>query len=294
MFNLIVLAALGINLTTTFQSNNYRWSLFDDKYWEAVSNLPYLPPEVTVCGPNMIEVKGLMKLDPAPSPWGFLTVDELQKRACVKWIERKEPLDKCAQYDRDKWLAISNSLPTKYMHYCIDKFEYPNQANQFPLIMVNLTEAKAICQTEGKRICTEDEWTFACEGEEAKPYPYLTGYKRDDKACVIDKQWRPFDASLYHPRNTQRLANELDSLWQGEVSGSRSDCVSPFGVYDLTGNVDEVTQSTRRGSSKLALKGGYFGGRVRNRCRAATRSHDENHTFYQEGFRCCADYKEKQ
>ncbi|MFS8071048.1 MAG: hypothetical protein ACMG6S_32165, partial [Byssovorax sp.] len=42
------------------------------------------------------------------------------------------------------------------------------------------------------------------------------------------------------------------------------------------------------GERPSILKGGYWGP-VRTRCRPATRSHDENHLFYQEGFRCCTD-----
>ena len=56
----------------------------------------------------------------------------------------------------------------------------------------------------------------------------------------------------------------------------------------LTGNVDEWTRTVREGERPSILKGGYWGP-VRTRCRPATRSHDENHIFYQQGTRCCAD-----
>ena len=32
-------------------------------------------------------------------------------------------------------------------------------------------------------------------------------------------------------------------FWQGVPSGSLPKCKSPFGVYDMTGNVDEYTKS---------------------------------------------------
>jgi hypothetical protein len=56
----------------------------------------------------------------------------------------------------------------------------------------------------------------------------------------------------------------------------------------MTGNVDEWTHSVREGERPSILKGGYWGP-VRTRCRPATRSHDENHIFYQQGLRCCSD-----
>jgi hypothetical protein len=52
--------------------------------------------------------------------------------------------------------------------------------------------------------------------------------------------------------------------------------------------VDEWTRTSREGERPSILKGGYWGP-VRTRCRPSTRSHDENHIFYQQGFRCCAD-----
>jgi sulfatase modifying factor 1 len=78
---------------------------------------------------------------------------------------------------------------------------------------------------------------------------------------------------------------------QRDPSGGRESCVSPFGVHDTTGNVDEWVVN-ERGKEKekpyvSGLKGGYWGP-VRDRCRPMTTDHNRWHT-YQIGFRCCAD-----
>jgi formylglycine-generating enzyme required for sulfatase activity len=230
----------------------------------------------------MVEVSGRMKL----GGWGWDDrVDVLQQSACVEWIDRSFP-ERCARFDRARWLALSSGLPVQPMHFCIDRFEYPNRRGAYPWIMVNWTEARAICARDGKRLCTEGEWTFACEGEEAMPHPY--GYTRDPEACVIDHAWRPVDAATLFPRDSEHALGELDRLWQGEASGSRPRCRSPFGVYDMTGNVDEWTSSMVPGERPSVLKGGYWGP-VRTRCRPSTRAHGEDFTYYQQGFRCCAD-----
>ena len=144
-----------------------------------------------------------------------------------------------------------------------------------------------MCKEQGKRLCTEDEWTFACEGEEALPYPY--GYLRDAERCVIDQVPRRLSRwARFHSRS-ERTRTELDRLWQGEPSGRRPGCRSPFGVYDMTGNVDEWTRSVHeRERWPSILKGGYWGPMV-NRCRASTRIHNEWFAYYQLGFRCCKD-----
>jgi formylglycine-generating enzyme len=272
---------------------NHEWILVDDSHWRIVAP-PGEDPVVTDaregnrgrCTPGMIEVSGEMLVDPSKTAaYDGNSVEELQKRACTKWIQREYP-ERCLEFDRDKWLAISKDLKREPMHYCIDRFEYPNRMGEYPIIYVSYHEAKARCQSEGKRLCSEAEWTFACEGNEGTPYPH--GYYRDPDACVQDKRWKAYNETAMVPRTGPAAMAEMDRLWQGVASGSRPKCKSSFGVYDMTGNVDEWSSSVRPGERPSILKGGYWGP-VRTRCRPSTRSHDENHAFYQQGFRCCSD-----
>jgi formylglycine-generating enzyme required for sulfatase activity len=232
------------------------------------------------CPPGMVEVQGAMKVD---SERG--SVEWLQDSTCTHWLDRDFP-ERCAAFDKDKWLALWPEIPSRTTHFCIDRFEHPNRKGAYPVIAVTWYEANAHCASQGKRLCTEDEWTFACEGEEAVPYP--TGYLRDEHACVIDRPWKLFDAARLGDRDSTLANMEVDYLWQGEASGARSACRSPFGVYDMTGNVDEWTSSVRSEGFRSILKGGYWGP-VRARCRPSTRAHNEDFYFYQQGFRCCTD-----
>jgi hypothetical protein len=263
------------------------WTLVNGKSWE-LTTAESEEPTVTDaaegtrggCGPGMVEVSGTMKID---GPRG--SVEGLQDTTCTHWINHDFP-ERCGVFDRDKWLVVAQDLPTRASHFCIDRFEHPNRKGAFPVIAVTWWEAKAWCEAEGERLCTEDEWTFACEGEEAMPYP--TGYTREEHACVIDRPWKLFEAQRLAIRDSTLAVAEIDYMWQGEASGSRPTCRSPFGVYDMTGNVDEWTSSVESKGFRSIFKGGYWGP-VRARCRAATRAHNEEFYFYQEGFRCCSD-----
>lgn len=268
------------------------WQLVRGKHWQIVSapsedmaTTDMLEGTRGACPAGMVEAKGHMKLDPPSAMHDGRTIEQLQKTTCTKWINREYP-ERCAQFDRDKWLALSAELQTKPMDVCIDRYEYPNLKGVDPIIMVSWHEASDLCAEQGKRLCDEAEWTFACEGEEATPYPY--GYTRDAAACVVDQPWRAFNEQAMRPRDGAAAGAEMNRLWQGVPSGSRPRCRSSFGVYDLTGNVDEWTRSVREGERPSILKGGYWGP-VRTRCRPSTRAHDENHMFYQQGARCCAD-----
>jgi len=171
------------------------------------------------------------------------------------------------------------------MAFCIDRYEWPNRAGERPVVWVNWHEAAAHCASRGARLCGEDEWTFACEGEAMLPYPY--GYSRNSEACNIDRLARRYDRAALRVGGATARA-EIERVWMGETSGSRATCASPFGAFDLTGNVDEWTVSSTGVPFQSALKGGWWS-RVRTRCRPVTRAHYEGFRYYQIGFRCCAN-----
>jgi hypothetical protein len=262
------------------------WRVIDGKHWQIASD-PVEDPAATdareatrgQCGAGMVEVQGAMRSAPDD------VIDWLQRKTCLEWIDRRFP-ERCALFDRQQWLALAADLPTRRLHFCIDRFEYPNRLGEFPIIGVTFHESETLCEKDGKRLCTEEEWTFACEGEETWPYP--TGYLRSPDACVIDRPWQEVHDDALSRSTPEAALQEVDRLWQGEAAGSQPRCRSPFGVYDMTGNVDEWTTSTRSTGLPSILKGGYWGP-VRTRCRPSTWVHGAEYFYYQQGFRCCSD-----
>jgi formylglycine-generating enzyme required for sulfatase activity len=84
---------------------------------------------------------------------------------------------------------------------------------------------------------------------------------------------------------------EIERIDRREPSGARPGCVSPYGVYDLTGNIDEWTTNETGIPDHGALKGGNWG-EWRNACRPVTLGHAAWFRYYQMGFRCCSDAAE--
>ena len=228
-----------------------------------------LPSEAT-CAPDMVEVEG----EYCP----------LVEERCLRWLDPGTKLQ-CAEFAKET-MGAKCLMKTQHQKFCIDRYEWPNKVGVVPRYMASWVEAKATCEGIGKRLCSDTEWTLACEGPEHQPYPYGNGYTRDDAACNIDKPYIwPHPEKVYDPRST---AAELARLDQREPSGARSSCVSPYGVNDMTGNVDEwvVNVSQSGQPHRSALKGGYWGP-VRTRCRPMTTAHEETFRYYQIGFRCC-------
>jgi formylglycine-generating enzyme required for sulfatase activity len=172
--------------------------------------------------------------------------------------------------------------------FCIDRYEYPNQAGAHPPVMVDWYDAAGACGALGKRLCWESEWVSACEGPEKLPFPY--GLKRDPARCNIDNLWLKPDLQKMNAGSPAISGPELLRLDQSAPSGAKEGCVSGFGVRDLTGNLDEWVnaESTHKKSLWAGLKGGAWG-HVRNACRPMTTSHPPEFRYYFISFRCCAD-----
>ena len=209
------------------------------------------------------------------------------EQTCAEWADDDKspsanrgmgPL-RCATFSTSKCL----SKERKSMDFCMDTYEWPNKKGELPPIGGTWRDAKTACEGIGKRLCTAQEWTFACEGESVKPYPYGDGMHRDDTACNIDKKSMP-DPNA--PRS------EWAAHYRAVPSGSMDRCVSWAGVHDMTGNVDEWVNNVGGRSDGdpyfSGLKGGYWGP-VRTRCRPMTTVHGPDFSFYQIGFRCCKD-----
>jgi formylglycine-generating enzyme len=207
------------------------------------------------------------------------------EQQCLRWLDPETKL-RCAEFEKS--VVERCAMKTQHKRFCIDRYEWPNKVGVLPAFMASFRDATFACESQGKRLCDDTEWTLACEGPERQPYPYGTGFARDDRACNIDKPYVwPRPEKIF---NLDTQDEELERLDQREPSGSRTSCVSPYGVHDMVGNVDEwVVNASQSGRPHLSgLKGGYWGP-VRTRCRPMTTAHDESFKYYQIGFRCCGD-----
>ncbi|HVY31055.1 MAG TPA: SUMF1/EgtB/PvdO family nonheme iron enzyme [Polyangiaceae bacterium] len=193
------------------------------------------------------------------------------EQQCLRWLDDpKLPFARCAVYAKP-----SRCLATpKPMRFCIDRYEYTPPTARLPLNFASFAKVSVVCARLGKRICSEEEWNFACEGETMQPYPY--GFERR-AVCNQDRY------DLYEDEHRTVLRDLR------EPSTARPACVSPFGVFNMTGNMDEPVR--RLGGTvpfSNSLKGGWWMP-SQNRCRFATTAHDDYYQGVQVGARCCSD-----
>jgi formylglycine-generating enzyme required for sulfatase activity len=174
---------------------------------------------------------------------------------------------------------------TSHVRVCMDRYEAPNVLGAQPIVMIGGGPAEAWCQRRGKRLCTEQEWEAACEGDAQTPYSY--GWAADTTTCNQSRAWIPFDAGKLSAGGDVAAA-EAKRLWQGEPSGRRAGCTSQDGVHDLLGNVEEWVRARPGRPHAVSLKGGFWA-RPWTACRGVNDAHGASFAFYEVGFRCCSE-----
>lgn len=236
-------------------------------------------PEHSGCPSDMLLVEGLF----CPE------VEQECLEYHPEYLEDHAKSERCLRYKQpSRCVSEKKTL----MRFCIDRYEWPNQLGQKPRVLVQWGEAAELCHERGKRLCLEQEWLFACEGEQMLPYSY--GYDRDPTRCVMDRMYVTRSSELLRYDACMESAEcsaAFERVDQREPSGGFKDCVSPFGAFDLIGNVNEwVEIPGEKFPTRSGLKGGWWGP-VRDRCRPTVRFHKEEDWGYEVGFRCCQNAK---
>ncbi|MCS6900830.1 MAG: SUMF1/EgtB/PvdO family nonheme iron enzyme [Myxococcales bacterium] len=253
-------------------------------------------PVTSAATPPVPSVTGLKRVDEALArsanscPENMILIDgdyctEVEQKCIRGWYDKYNKKDICEEFEaptRCKGATVKK-------RFCIDTFPWPGQVGVRPEVMNNFYQAMVKCAAVGKRMCTESEWTMACEGPERKPFPY--GYKRDPTKCNGDQKWD--DPQM--KKVAQRDPKELTRLWKGVPNGAQPECISDYGVPDLPGNTDDVVfnDSYKKGGLHAKFDSVHTGGPwykgVRNACRPKVYTHDEGFYYYFLGFRCCAE-----
>jgi protein-disulfide isomerase/peroxiredoxin len=139
--------------------------------------------------------------------------------------------------------------------------------------------ARSACEAAGKRLCTAQEWRFACTGAEP-----VDG---DASGSILDDflEGRLYPYGDYHRANWCYDGGSRERS-KARPTGRMPGCRSPEGLYDLTGNVAEWVGSQ---SDDATLMGGHFYLGDKAHCGAVYDVFGAGLSNPTTGFRCCSD-----
>ena len=119
---------------------------------------------------------------------------------------------------------------------------------------------------QGKRLCSAREWEKACKGLPNFVYSY--GDTWDGAMCG-------------------------EAMDQPYLGGERKDCVSGYGVYDMSGGFREWTATATTRKDRRIVKGGLRGNSMRGSRCAFSVDEDMGYAETTLTFRCCMDVDAK-
>jgi gamma-glutamyl hercynylcysteine S-oxide synthase len=121
---------------------------------------------------------------------------------------------------------------TNYLKHWVDG-KYPKSMKSFPVVYISYEDAQAYSEWAGKRLPTEEEWQYAAQGNDSRLYPW--GNAMDSSKCNI---------------GNDRLLSVVQY----------PEGVSPFGVFDLVGNVWQLTNDVYDNGSYyyIIMRGGSY------------------------------------
>jgi formylglycine-generating enzyme required for sulfatase activity len=154
------------------------------------------------------------------------------------------------------------------------QFFTPDKA-LFPVLFITWNDAKAYCESEGKRLPTEQEWEKAARGTDGRRFPW-------------GNSWDPGKSNTYE-----------SGMRDPKAVGTFED-VSPYGVYDMLGNVQEWTSSWFKGYKGNPTRNEHYGETLRvvrgasariygSRAHLWDRSAYVPNSLYDFGCRCAKD-----
>ncbi len=183
------------------------------------------------------------------------------------------------------YIHLPLNHPGLRLVYVGDKFSSLAGYENHPMVQVSWFGAKAYCEASGWRLPTEVEWEKAARGTDGRPFPWGEAIARNNANFYSSHDL--FEKLFGKHGNTTPVGFYNGAAYAGYQT---LDSASPYGLYDMAGNVWQWTGDIYEDQHYRYLRGGSKDNYEYN-LRVWTRN-SAGPTYYSPavGFRCARDF----
>jgi len=149
------------------------------------------------------------------------------------------------------WLVLPVNDIDSRLVYGGSTFTVKPGYEDHPVTMVTWFGALAYAEYYGWRLPTDAEWEKAARGDDNRPYPWGSGISTEYANFYHSKD--PFESKVGGVGDTTPVGFYNGQNYDGFQT---VDSVSPYGLYDMAGNVWEWTGSIYKGTHDRYTRGG--------------------------------------
>jgi len=240
-----------------------------------IPGMVYIPAGDFIMGNDDIDISGKSKEFGFNEPWYLPEHPKRSVNLDAYYIDRYE----VSNLQFRNWLISLKRFSPATMDAVVKRLQLEN--GKLPVRGITWSKAQEFCYAVGKHLPTEAEWEKAARGTDGREYPWGDEWNKEN---------------LNAGQNEENLT----------AGGTYEAGKSPFGVYDMAGNVMEWTaswydaypgakyQSPNYGRKHKVARGGSWGGVghyvIPHYFRVAYRFNFQPDGAYNDvGFRCAKD-----
>ncbi|MBN2147737.1 MAG: SUMF1/EgtB/PvdO family nonheme iron enzyme [Anaerolineales bacterium] len=160
-------------------------------------------------------------------------------------VKHEEPIE------AGDWIFIPLDDPSQRIQFDGNAFTPQQGYENHPMTMVSWFGARGYCEYNGWRLPSEVEWEKAGRGTDARPFPWGDDILRENANFYASRD--PFEDMSSFGSRTTPVGFYNGATYDGYAT---LDSASPYGLYDMAGNVWQWTGDVYEGMHYRLMCGG--------------------------------------